>query len=116
MYIRSLNAFGFLGGKEIKEAGLGNLGLQDRELLRISASVLETDYSSKERTALRWVHKFISAFGGDPSKVTMWVARPAQLTQVLTRSTAGERVQGLYRSSSICMRMAATQRVSSERV
>lgn len=24
-------AFGFLGGKEIKEAGVGNLGLQDRK-------------------------------------------------------------------------------------
>ncbi len=27
---RRLDVFGFLGGKEIKEAGLGNLGLQDR--------------------------------------------------------------------------------------
>lgn len=25
-------AFGFLPGKEVKEAGVGNLGLQDREL------------------------------------------------------------------------------------
>jgi acetylcholinesterase len=27
-----LSAFGFLGGKEVKEAGVGNLGLQDRML------------------------------------------------------------------------------------
>ena len=26
-----LHAFGFLGGKEVKEAGVGNLGLQDRK-------------------------------------------------------------------------------------
>ena len=26
----SLNVFGFLGGQEIREAGLGNLGLHDR--------------------------------------------------------------------------------------
>ena len=25
--------FGFLGGKEVQEAGLGNLGLHDREYL-----------------------------------------------------------------------------------
>lgn len=29
--VYSLNVLGFLGGKEIKEAGLGNLGLHDRE-------------------------------------------------------------------------------------
>lgn len=27
----NLAAFGFLPGKEVKEAGIGNLGLQDRE-------------------------------------------------------------------------------------
>ncbi len=26
----SLNVFGFLGGKEVKDAGLGNIGLHDR--------------------------------------------------------------------------------------
>ncbi|KAI0690023.1 carotenoid ester lipase precursor [Cerioporus squamosus] len=49
-----LHVFGFLGGQEVKEAGLGNLGLQD------------------QRTALRWVQKFISSFGGDHKKVTIW--------------------------------------------
>lgn len=28
---------------------------------------------TSERTALRWVQKYISAFGGDPKKVTMYV-------------------------------------------
>ncbi|KAI0709642.1 alpha beta-hydrolase [Cerioporus squamosus] len=49
-----LHVLGFLPGREIKEAGLGNLGLHD------------------QRAALRWVQEFISAFGGDPSKVTIW--------------------------------------------
>ncbi|RPD58528.1 carotenoid ester lipase [Lentinus tigrinus ALCF2SS1-7] len=49
-----LHVFGFLGGKEVKDAGLGNLGLHD------------------QRTALRWVQNFIPSFGGDPSKVTVW--------------------------------------------
>ncbi|KZP13932.1 carotenoid ester lipase precursor [Athelia psychrophila] len=49
-----LSAFGFLAGKEVKEAQVGNLGLQD------------------QREAMRWVQKYITAFGGDPTKVTIW--------------------------------------------
>ncbi|TFK80530.1 alpha/beta-hydrolase [Polyporus arcularius HHB13444] len=48
-----LSAFGFLGGSEVKETGVGNLGLHD------------------QREALRWIQKYISAFGGDPEKVMM---------------------------------------------
>ena len=29
-----------------------------------------------ERLAFRWVQKYIHAFGGDPSKVTMYVGSP----------------------------------------
>ncbi|KAI1035616.1 hypothetical protein LB504_005788, partial [Fusarium proliferatum] len=49
-----VNAYGFLNGKEIQEAGLSNLGLRD------------------QRKALEWVAENIEAFGGDPNKVTIW--------------------------------------------
>ncbi|KDR77272.1 hypothetical protein GALMADRAFT_120430 [Galerina marginata CBS 339.88] len=49
-----LNALGFLGGKEAKAAGLGNAGLRD------------------QRFAMQWVQDNIAAFGGDPTKVTIW--------------------------------------------
>ncbi|PIL25455.1 hypothetical protein GSI_13345 [Ganoderma sinense ZZ0214-1] len=49
-----LHAFGFLGGQEVKEAGIGNIGLHD------------------QREGLRWIKKYIGAFGGDPNKVTIW--------------------------------------------
>ncbi|KAG6902247.1 hypothetical protein C0995_002619 [Termitomyces sp. Mi166 len=49
-----LLGFGFLGGREVKEARVGNLGLHD------------------QREALRWIRKYIHNFGGDPNKVTIW--------------------------------------------
>ncbi|KAJ3514034.1 hypothetical protein NLJ89_g2603 [Agrocybe chaxingu] len=49
-----LNAFGFLGGKEIKAAGLGNIGIRD------------------QRFALQWVQKHIEQFGGNPKNVKIW--------------------------------------------
>jgi acetylcholinesterase len=64
-------AFGFLPGKEAKAAGLGNIGLRDRE----SAVVVRVFYNLilLEQFALRWVQKHISAFGGDPTKVITYV-------------------------------------------
>jgi acetylcholinesterase len=47
-------AFGFIHSKEIAESKNQNLGLRD------------------QRTAFKWVNKHISAFGGDPAKVTIW--------------------------------------------
>lgn len=49
-----LAGFGFLPGKEVKKAGVGNLGVQDQLF------------------ALKWVNSYISRFGGDPKRVTIW--------------------------------------------
>ncbi|KIM47453.1 hypothetical protein M413DRAFT_439116 [Hebeloma cylindrosporum] len=48
------SAFGFLGGQQVYDEEVGNLGLWD------------------QRVALRWVKKHISAFGGNSSKVMIW--------------------------------------------
>ncbi|KAF2098905.1 alpha/beta-hydrolase [Rhizodiscina lignyota] len=49
-----LSAWGFLYGKEVQKSGQTNLGFRD------------------QRLALHWVQENIEAFGGDPSKVTIW--------------------------------------------
>ncbi|KIJ62991.1 hypothetical protein HYDPIDRAFT_93630 [Hydnomerulius pinastri MD-312] len=49
-----LGLFGFLSGNEVAEGGALNAGLLD------------------QNAALEWVQKYISTFGGDPAKVTIW--------------------------------------------
>lgn len=49
-----MNAFGFLGGREVGAAGVGNLGLKD------------------QRLTMEWIQKHISKFGGDPTKVMVY--------------------------------------------
>ena len=63
-------AFGFLASQEVKDAHVGNLGLWDRESSH-SRLIDVVTFGFTERLALHWVQKYIHAFGGDPSKVTM---------------------------------------------
>ncbi|KAG8872196.1 hypothetical protein FRB97_007889 [Tulasnella sp. 331] len=73
--------FGFLGGKEVKADGVGNLGLQD------------------QRQALRWVKKYISDFGGDPSKVTLWGQSAGAISAALQMVANGGDTEGLFRGA-----------------
>ncbi|KAI9443554.1 carotenoid ester lipase precursor [Lactarius indigo] len=76
-----LSALGFLPGKEVKEAEVGNLGLQD------------------QRVALRWVQKYISKFGGDPSKVTIWGESAGAISVAMQMITNGGNNEGLFRGA-----------------
>ncbi|KAF8645416.1 hypothetical protein AX16_007831 [Volvariella volvacea WC 439] len=75
-----VSAFGFLAGKEVKEAGIGNLGLQD------------------QRQALRWIQKYISAFGGDPRKVTIWGESAGAMSVALHMVANNGNTEGLFRA------------------
>ncbi|KAI1788851.1 carotenoid ester lipase precursor [Ganoderma leucocontextum] len=76
-----VSAFGFLASQEVKDAGVGNLGLQD------------------QRLALRWVQKYISAFGGDPTKVTIWGESAGAISVALHLLTNGGDTEGLFRGA-----------------
>ncbi|KAI9430679.1 Alpha/Beta hydrolase protein [Lactarius indigo] len=76
-----LSALGFLPGKEVKAAEVGNLGLQD------------------QRVALRWVQKYISKFGGDPSKVTIWGESAGAISVAMQMITNGGNNEGLFRGA-----------------
>lgn len=49
-----IGGFGFLAGDDLADEGNTNLGLRD------------------QRLGMQWVQENIEAFGGDPSKVTIW--------------------------------------------
>ncbi|PFH48027.1 hypothetical protein AMATHDRAFT_76935 [Amanita thiersii Skay4041] len=69
---------GFLGGDVMKNAGLGNLGLHD------------------QRLALRWVKKYISTFGGDPNRVTIWGQSGGAMSVAMQMLTNGGDNEGLF--------------------
>ncbi|KAF5328571.1 hypothetical protein D9758_017735 [Tetrapyrgos nigripes] len=75
-----VTAFGFLASQEVKDAGVGNLGLQD------------------QREALRWIQKYIGAFGGDPEKVTIWGESAGAISVALHMLTNGGDTEGLFRA------------------
>ncbi|KIP02703.1 hypothetical protein PHLGIDRAFT_78736 [Phlebiopsis gigantea 11061_1 CR5-6] len=76
-----VSAFGFLSGKEVAEAGVGNIGLQD------------------QRLALRWIQKYISAFNGDPSKVTLWGESSGAISIAQQMLTNGGNTEGLFHAA-----------------
>ncbi|KAK7458144.1 hypothetical protein VKT23_010052 [Stygiomarasmius scandens] len=75
-----VTAFGFLASQEVKDAGVGNLGLQD------------------QREALRWIQKYIGAFGGDPAKVTIWGESAGAISVSLHMLANGGDTEGLFRA------------------
>ncbi|KAI9454051.1 carotenoid ester lipase precursor [Lactarius psammicola] len=76
-----VSAFGFLASQEVKDAKVGNLGLWD------------------QRLALRWVQKYIHAFGGDPSKVTIWGESAGSISVSLQMLANGGKTEGLFRAA-----------------
>ncbi|KAH9970751.1 Alpha/Beta hydrolase protein [Lactifluus volemus] len=76
-----LSAFGFLASQEVKDAAVGNLGLHD------------------QRMALSWIQKYIGAFGGDPTKVTIWGESAGAASVSLQMLTNDGNPNGLFRAA-----------------
>lgn len=76
-----VNALGFLGGKEVKAAGIGNVGLRD------------------QRFAMQWVQDHIAAFGGDPRKVTIWGESAGAISVGLHLVVNNGNPEGLFRGA-----------------
>lgn len=76
-----VSALGFLPGKEVKAAKIGNLGLRD------------------QRLALKWVQKYITAFGGDPSKVTITGESAGAISVALHMLVNNGDHEGLFRGA-----------------
>ncbi|KAK0460004.1 carotenoid ester lipase precursor [Desarmillaria tabescens] len=76
-----VSGFGFLASKEVREAAVGNLGLHD------------------QREALRWIQKYIPAFGGDPSKVTIWGESAGAISAAMHMIAYDGDTQGLFRAA-----------------
>jgi len=73
--------WGFITSREVLGAGNSNLGLRD------------------QRLALHWVQENIAAFGGDPSKVTIWGGSTGADDVGLHLTAYGGRDDGLFRAA-----------------
>ncbi|KAI0265657.1 carotenoid ester lipase precursor [Gloeopeniophorella convolvens] len=76
-----VSALGFLASQEVRKEGVGNLGLHD------------------QRQALRWVQKYIHAFGGDHTKVTIWGESAGAISVASQMLTNGGNTEGLFRAA-----------------
>jgi triacylglycerol lipase len=76
-----LAAWGFLFSEEVIKSGNTNLGLRD------------------QRLALEWVQENIWAFGGDPSKVTIWGESAGGMSVGWHLTAFGGRDDGLFRGA-----------------
>ncbi|KAJ7224747.1 Alpha/Beta hydrolase protein [Mycena haematopus] len=66
-----ISAFGFLAGKEVRDAGVTNLGLETVCTTSFVLTSLWLTVGVSEIFALEWTKKYISSFGGDTERVVV---------------------------------------------
>lgn len=92
------NGFGFLSSDEVNTAGGLNAGLKD------------------QRLALQWVKENIEAFGGDPSKVTIWGESAGSISVAYHLVAHGGKDEGLFRQGIMESGSTGTMTFASEEV